>query len=156
MKKIYCFFIFLFLCSFTNNNAFEIQTENSQKVAQPIAGMTVNCIDPVPNNQSPPYTGYLSWNLGTFLPFSMADAYIEFEPLNGGTTYPIVQIAVPYIPTSGSFNIIHNPTSNHGDVWMDSGVVHLHNKHFNYRYIIYDNDTSAYQATSWKYFNLID
>jgi hypothetical protein len=160
MKILYpLFFCFLLLCSCsTDSNDLEIEIENSQKAAPQTVIMSVNCIDPAPSNPFPPYTGYLSWNRGLYIPYPMADAYIEIEPLNSGSTYPVVQIPIPYIPVSGSFNVIHNPTSvsNHGDVWMVSGDVHLHNKHFNYRYIIYDNDTSAYQTTPWKYFNLID
>ena len=157
MKNLYYLFCFLLLCSCSTDSN-ELENQSTHKIAPPTGIMSVNCVDPLPNNLFPPYTGYLWWNRGLYIPYPMANAYIEIEPLNSGSTYPVVQISIPYVPVSGSFNVIHNPTSgsNHGDVWMVNGDVHLHNKHFNYRYIIYDNDTSAYQTTPWKYFNLID
>ncbi|MFI0425594.1 MAG: hypothetical protein ACH34V_01445 [Flavobacterium sp.] len=157
MKKIFVLLALVSLSSCSTNED-EINFEelnnstNSLTNRAPIPGssMTINCT----NIPTLVYTGVINWNLGLTIPYPDANAYIQIQPTSLSSTYPIVNIPITYI-SSGSKNIIHSGIGSVGDITLAGNNIYIYAKTFNYRYIIFDNDSSDFVATNWYSHNLI-
>ncbi|MGX7666618.1 hypothetical protein [Flavobacterium pedocola] len=135
----------------------EAQNEEKKPLTETLTNrppsMSVNCV----NNFTPPnnYNGIITWNLGLTIPYSEASAYIEIKPRTGSTVFSSVNIPIPYLgPMPSSINVIHTGSGTFGSAWLSGGQIFINTKEFDYRYIIYDNDSPAYVATGWKYHDL--
>ena len=112
--------------------------------------MSVNCV----NIPTLVYTGQINWNFGLTIPYADANAYIQIQPTSLSVVYPTVNVPVRYF-SSGSKKIIHSAIGSIGDVSIIGNDIHIYAKTFNYRYIIFDNDSSNFVATSWYFHDLI-
>ncbi|MEW5677184.1 hypothetical protein ABGT15_12795 [Flavobacterium enshiense] len=120
---------------------------------RPPTSLSVTCV----NNFTPPntYNGIISWDLGITLPFADAEAYIEIRPKTGSTNFNSVRFSIPYVdPTFGSMDVIHTGSGTFGSTWLSGDDIYITTKEFDYRYIIYDINSSMHVETDWAYHDL--
>lgn len=161
MKKILLLIILISLNSCSNNED-EVQFENTEKSnlsienssnrIPPSSSMTVTCV----NVPTPLYTAKISWNFGTTIPYSDANAFIQIEPTIGSAIYTIANVPIPYMQSGDKLitasGVFGGPV---GTVDFTGSTILIHAKTFNYRYIIFDNDSSNFVATNWQYFSTL-
>jgi len=112
--------------------------------------MSVSCISTLPN-----YTAKISWKLGNYIPFPEAEAYIEVIPKSGSTSFPMIAIPVPYPGGGGYLNVAHAGSTTTGNAWMSGGTLYMMAKEFEYRYVIYDIESTEHDETIWKFHQLV-
>lgn len=146
----------LLLSCTTNDDSYEINknettniSSSTQRAPSP-SNMNVFCSEDFLN----PYEADLNWVFGYYIPYPEGESFIEIEPLYFNGSFPVVQISVPYL-SSGSYHIIHGGPGT-GVVSQISNDIYIYAKMFNYRYVIYDLDSSAYVTTSWKFYDFVN
>ena len=151
------FILFFSSCSLENANFNEDNTivddnKTSDINARKAPGYNITCTN---STQQYNYEAVFNWTNPSSIPFFEGNAFIEIEPISSGTNYPIVQIPIHYY-SNGSKIIEHASLNSMGDVvLLQSGIIQIHAKEFNYRYAIYDTESPNFVSSSWKYHNLI-
>lgn len=154
-------FLFTAACTQDDEMDFNKKVDNLTKTVdinknyKIVNGMQINCtnyLSPIHN-----YSANFTWSDGIppTVPFSSFSSYIEIEPTSLSITFPIVSVPVSFFSSNSTMDIEHANLNSLGSVSYNNDLILIHAKTFNYRYVHYDNLSSNYQATNWKFHDII-